>query len=324
MNLALYKQRASLVLFSWFLIAAMSTRAQSSVELNVMPLPAKFQPGSGSLKIDGAFTYAFAGFHDARLDRAGQRFLSTLHHQTGIVFGHPPADPAKATLLITTDHDSKPVQEVGEDESYTLDVTPAGAKLHAANTLGTLRGLQTFLQLVSVTGDGFAATAVSIEDQPRFQWRGLMIDVARHFIPLDVVKRNLDGMEAVKMNVFHWHLSDNEGFRVESRKFPKLQEDGSDGQFYTQDEIRDLVVFARDRGIRVVPEFDMPGHSTAWFVGYPEYASGTGPYQLERKWGVFDPAMDPTNEKTYKFLNELLGEMAKLFRTNISTLAETR
>jgi hexosaminidase len=313
MNLALFKKHASLNLFSWFLIAAMSTRAQSPVELNVMPLPAKFQLGSGSLKIDGAFTYAFAGFHDARLDRAGQRFLSTLNHQTGIVFGHSPADPLKATLLITTDHDSKPVQEVGEDESYTLDVTPAGAKLHAANTLGTLRGFQTFLQLVSVTGDGFAATAVSIQDQSRFQWRGLMIDVARHFIPLDVVKRNLDGMEAVKMNVFHWHLSDNEGFRVESRKFPKLQEEGSDGQFYTQAEIRDLVGYARDRGIRVVPEFDMPGHSTAWFVGYPEYASGTGPYQLERKWGVFDPAMDPTNEKTYKFLNELLGEMAKLF-----------
>ncbi len=313
MNLTFFNKRAIPVSFSLFLIAAMCTRGQSPVELNVMPLPAKFQLGSGSLKIDGGFTYAFAGFHDGRLDRAGQRFVAALNHQTGIVFGHSPADPAKATLLITTDHDSKPVQELGEDESYTLDVTPAGVKLHAANTLGTLRGLQTFLQLVSVTGDGFAATAISIQDQPRFLWRGLMIDVARHFIPLDVVKRNLDGMEAVKMNVFHWHLSDNEGFRVESRKFPKLQEDGSDGQFYTQDEIRDLVGYARDRGIRVVPEFDMPGHSTAWFVGYPEYASGTGPYQLERKWGVFDPAMDPTNEKTYKFLNELLGEMAKLF-----------
>jgi hexosaminidase len=127
------------------------------------------------------------------------------------------------------------------------------------------------------------------------------------------LKRNLDGMEAVKLNVFHWHLSDNEGFRVESRKFPKLQEQGSDGFYYTQDEIRDLIGYARDRGIRVVPEFDMPGHSTAWFVGYPELASGSGPYQLERKWGVFDPAMDPTNEKTYKFLNEFLAEMSKLF-----------
>jgi len=140
-----------------------------------------------------------------------------------------------------------------------------------------------------------------------------MIDSGRHFMPPDVIKRNLDGMEAVKMNVFHWHLSDNQGFRTESRKFPKLHEQGSDGLYYTQEEIRDVVEYARDRGIRVVPEFDMPGHSTAWFVGHPELASGSGPYAVERKWGVFDPAMDPTDEKTYKFLSEFIGEMTKLF-----------
>jgi hexosaminidase len=132
-------------------------------------------------------------------------------------------------------------------------------------------------------------------------------------MPVPVLERNLDGMEAVKMNVFHWHLSDNQGFRVESRKFPKLQSEGSDGLFYTQDEIRDVIAYARDRGIRVVPEFDMPGHCTAWFVGYPEIAGASGPYEIERKWGVFDPAMDPTSEKTYKFLNDLVAEMARLF-----------
>jgi hexosaminidase len=154
---------------------------------------------------------------------------------------------------------------------------------------------------------------VTIKDQPRFLWRGLLIDVGRHFIPADVLKRNLDGMEAVKMNVLHLHLSDNQGFRVESKKFPKLQEQGSDGSYYTQDEIRDLIAYARDRGIRILPEFDMPGHSTSFFVGYPEIASGPGPYALDRKWGVLDPAMNPTEEKTYKFLDDFIGEMAKLF-----------
>jgi hexosaminidase len=115
------------------------------------------------------------------------------------------------------------------------------------------------------------------------------------------------------MNVFHWHLSEDQGFRAESKKFPKLHTLGSDGLYYTQDEIRDLIAYARDRGIRVVPEFDMPGHSTSWFVGHPELASGPGPYQIERKWGIFDPAMDLTNEKTYKFLDELVAEMTKLF-----------
>lgn len=313
MNQALFCKPAILFVILSLLVASMSARAQSTSELNVMPLPAKVQMGGGSLKIDREFSVAFAGFRDARLDRAEQRFLTTLHHQTGLVLGHGAADPAKATLIVTTDHDSKPVQELGEDESYALDVTATGAKLHAANPLGVFRGLQTFLQLVSVTQDGFMVPAINISDQPRYQWRGLMIDVSRHFIPLPVLKRNLDGMEAVKLNVFHWHLSDNEGFRVESKKFPKLQEGGSDNLYYTQDEIRDLIAYARDRGIRVVPEFDMPGHSTAWFVGYPELASGPGPYQLERKWGVFDPAMDPTNEKTYKFLSEFIAEMAKLF-----------
>ena len=313
MNTIFLKRSTYMLLLVSLLTVGRSARAQNSSELNVMPLPAKSQLGTGALKIEGAFTVAFTGYREARLDRAGQRFLLQLNHQTGIVFSSNPADPAKATLLVTTDHESKPVQDVGEDESYTLDVTPAGGKLHAANPLGTLHGLQTFLQLVAISQNGFVVPAVSIQDQPRFPWRGLMIDVARHFIPLPVIERNLDGMEAVKMNVFHWHLSDNEGFRVESKKFPKLQESGSDGLYYTQDEIRELIAYARDRGIRVVPEFDMPGHSTAWFVGYPELASGSGPYGLERKWGVFDPAMDPTNEKTYKFLNEFLGEMAKLF-----------
>ncbi len=210
-------------------------------------------------------------------------------------------------------HANQPVQELGEDESYTLDVIPEGATLNAETPLGVMRGLATFLQLVHPTPDGFAVPSILIADKPRFPWRGLMIDVGRHFIPLDVLKRNLDGMAAVKLNVFHWHLSEDQGFRVESKRFPRLHQMGSDGLYYTQDEVRDLIAYARDRGIRVVPEFDMPGHSTAWFVGYPELASGPGPYQIERKWGIFDPAMDATAEQTYKFLDKFIGEMARLF-----------
>jgi hexosaminidase len=137
--------------------------------------------------------------------------------------------------------------------------------------------------------------------------------VSRHFVRLDVIKRNIDGMAALKMNVFHWHLSENQGFRIESKAYPKLQELGSDGLYYTQADARELIEYARDRGIRVVPEFDMPGHSTAWFVGYPELASAPGPYLIERTWGIFDPAMDPTKESTYRFLDKFIGEMSHLF-----------
>jgi len=128
-----------------------------------------------------------------------------------------------------------------------------------------------------------------------------------------VVKRNLDAMAAVKLNVFHWHLSDDQGFRVESRRFPKLQQLGSDDRYYTQTQVREIIAYARDRGIRVVPEFDIPGHTTSWFVGYPQLASAPGPYQIERQWGVFDPAMDPSRESTYGFLDAFLDEMAGLF-----------
>jgi len=278
-----------------------------------MPLPAGAQSGAGSLGVDSSFSVALTGHVEPRVELAGERFLRQLVRQTGLPLALKPAKTAKATLVIQTDHASKEIQEVGEDESYVLEVTTAGAKLTAPTPLGAMHGLQTFLQLVDVSPGGFAAPAVTIHDQPRFPWRGLMIDSARHFIPLDVIRRNLDGMEAVKMNVFHWHLSENQGFRVESKKFPKLHELGSDTLYYTQDEIRDLIAYARDRGIRVVPEFDMPGHSTAWFVGHPELASGKGPYEIERRWGVFDPAMDPTNERVYKFLDDLIGEMAKIF-----------
>ena len=298
------------------LAITLSTRpaaAQTITPANLMPQPANVTPASGALRIDSNFTLVFTGYTEPRLDRARERFFTQLHWQTAIPFAKTSAGSSQSTLTVHTGHASKEIQEPGEDESYTLEVTPTGAKLNAANPLGVLRGLQTFLQLVAISPDGFAAPAVTIQDQPRFPWRGLMIDSSRHFTPLDVLKRNLDGMEAVKLNVFHWHLSDNQGFRAESKKLPKLHTLGSGGEYYKQDEIRDVIAYARDRGIRVVPEFDMPGHSTAWFVGYPEIASTPGPFKIDAEWGVLDPAMDPTNEKTYKFLDTFIGEMTKLF-----------
>ncbi|HET7207451.1 MAG TPA: family 20 glycosylhydrolase [Terriglobales bacterium] len=295
------------------LASAACAQSQPAPQLSLMPLPSSFKLGVGQLAFDQEFSIALTGYKEDRLQRAVQRFVEQASRRTGMPMTLHLAESAKATLSIHTDHASKPIQEPGEDESYSLDVTPSGAKLSAATPLGILHGLQTFLQLIESTPAGFAVPVVTIHDTPRFVWRGLMIDVGRHFVPLDVIRRNLDGMEAVKMNVFHWHLSEDQGFRVESRKFPKLQELGSDGLYYSQEQVRDIIAYARDRGIRVLPEFDMPGHSTSWFVGYPDLASAPGPYQIERRWGIFDPAMDPTRDSTYKFLDQFIGEMTKLF-----------
>lgn len=281
--------------------------AQSQPQLNLMPMPASVQQGSGQLPIAQSFSVAVTSARDTSLEAGVQRFITQLSKQTGIPFRPKPG--AAPTLTIHADKALEPVQKLGEDESYQLSVTDSGAQLTAPTALGALRGLQTFLQLVTITPSGFAAPAVTIKDQPRFPWRGTLIDVSRHFIPIDVLKRNLDGMAAVKMNVFHWHLSDDQGFRAESKVYPKLTGMGSDGLFYTQAEIRELIAYAHDRGIRVVPEFDMPGHSRSWVIGYPDLASGPGPFTLEQG----DPIIDPTREQTYKFLEKFIAEMAKLF-----------
>jgi hexosaminidase len=275
-------------------------------------MPAHIVQGEGQFPIDGSFSVGLEGYKEPRLADAKERFLGTLMRETGIPFQlEMPAEPAR--FIVQTNGPSEPVQQLGEDESYHLKITPTGVHLTAANPLGVLHGLQTFLQLVRITPQGFAVPVVAIDDQPRFAWRGLMIDAGRHFMPVDVIERNLDGMEAIKLNVFHWHLSENQGFRVESKQFPMLQKDGSNGLYYTQRQIRGVIEYARDRGIRIVPEFDVPCHTTAWFVGYPQLASGPGPYKIETRWGVFDPAMDPTREDTYQFLDRFIGEMTALF-----------
>jgi len=293
------------------LLLAQLVAAQAPQHLKLMPLPASLQLGSGRLLINQSFTVAISGHRDSTLDRGLQRFIAELSHETGMRLKATAGQESNATLQIHSEHGSDTVQKLGEDESYELTITDSGAKLSAANPLGILHGLRTFLQLLQTGADGFFVPTVTIKDQPRFAWRGLLIDVGRHFIPLDVLERNIDGMAAVKLNVLHLHLSDDEGFRVESKRFPKLHEMGSDGLYYTQADIRALVDYARDRGIRVVPEFDMPAHSRSWFVGYPELASTPGTYKIE-PGGVYT-VIDPTQDRTYKFLDKFIAEMAKLF-----------
>ena len=275
-----------------------------------MPMPASVQQGTGQLAITQSFSVSITGARDASLDSEVKRFTAQLSKQTGIPFR--PKAGTTPTLTVHAGHGREAIQKLGEDESYQLTVTDSAAQLTSTTTLGALRGLQTFLQLVAITPNGFAVPVVTIKDQPRFPWRGTLIDVSRHFIPVDVLKRNLDAMAAVKLNVLHWHLSDDQGFRAESKVFPKLTGEGSEGKFYTQEEIRDLISDAHDRGIRVVPEFDTPGHSRSWFVGYPELASNPGPFTVDNENGP-ESVTDPTREETYKFLDKFVAEMGKLF-----------
>ena len=300
----------ALLLFSRIIVTSDSSPAAS---LNLMPMPASVQVQPERLKLNSSFTIGATGCSDARLERGVRRFQQRIEGRTGIELPGGFASGGQAVLTITCGGASSEYPKLGEDESYSLEITPQHAMLKANTNTGAQRGMETVLQLVSADQNGYYFPALNIQDKPRFAWRGLMIDVSRHWEPVDVIKRNIDGLAAVKMNVSHWHLTDDQGFRVESKKYPRLQEMGSDGLYYTQEQIRQVVNYAADRGVRIVPEFDMPGHTTSWFVGYPDLASGPGPYQIERKFGIFDPTMDPTREETYEFLDGFLGEMAQLF-----------
>ncbi|HWT03177.1 MAG TPA: family 20 glycosylhydrolase [Pyrinomonadaceae bacterium] len=294
--------------------ASAQTTGGAAVQHTLMPVPASVRFNSGRLPVNNSFTVAARGHQDARLQAGIDRFLRRIEGRTVMELRRGVAnDAGGATLVVESGGPGQAVPSVGEDESYTLEVSDRQAVLKAPTTVGVLRGLETFLQLLDSDRDGYFIPAVSIRDRPRFPWRGLLIDVARHFQPMEVLKRNLDAMAAVKLNVLHWHLTEDQGFRIESKKFPKLHGMGSDGHYYTQDEAREVIEYARARGIRVVPEFDMPGHATSWLVGHPELGSAPGPYTIERRPGIFEPTLDPTREEVYKFLDTFLSEMAALF-----------
>ncbi len=313
--------------------------AQVDAAANLMPVPQQVERGDGALTITPQFSVKLTGYREPRLDRAVARFYRDLAWRTGIPMTATWAQPqaarlagkakaaakeraeSAATLEVHTGKASAAVQEIADDESYSLTVTSSGAKIDAPTPLGAMHGLQTLLQMVTDSGgsaapnspSGFVIPAATIHDQPRFPWRGLMMDVSRHFMPVEVVERNLNGMAAVKMNVLHWHLSDDQGFRAESKRFPKLTGMGSDGLYYTQAQIREVIAYAHDRGIRVVPEFDMPGHSASWLAGYPEIGSGPKPYEILHAYAGSGRAIDPTKPATFKLLAGFVAEMAKLF-----------
>lgn len=205
------------------------------------------------------------------------------------------------------------------NEGYRLHIDARGrAELRAHGVFGALRGLETLRQLRDLAPAGQGLPALRIDDAPRFAWRGLLLDCARRFLPLDDLKRQLEGMAAAKLNVLHWHLTDDQAWRLASARYPRLQSHAvPDGLFYTPEQARELVSFAAERGIRVVPELDVPGHTTALAAAYPALFCQPGPYQgayrPERGFGVFKPCLDPRQPAVYEFLEAIVAEWAEVF-----------
>jgi hexosaminidase len=315
------------------LLAGLTSSAQIQKEqLNLMPWPQNVVLNDGNFALTKNFKVNITGNPDPRIFGGVTRFLRRLDGRTGLFFGQDFVtklnEAPTAELQINCTKSGK----IGlyEDESYHLDIKQNKITIEATTDLGALHGLETLLQMLQNNGRSFYFPNSQISDFPRFTWRGLMIDAARHFQPVDVIKRNLDGLAAMKMNVFHWHLVDDQGWRIEMKKHPKLIELASDGMYYTQEEIKNIVKYADERGILIVPEIDVPGHGTAILTAYPEIGSkvitltgGTSEkniqgtaiatYGVERNAGIFTPTLDPSNPKTYQLLSEIFDEVCPLF-----------
>ncbi|NIF37828.1 family 20 glycosylhydrolase [Enterobacter sp. Tr-810] len=294
------------------LMLGASAFAAPAGDLPLMPWPAKVERPTtqGALVLSDNISVSFSGDD---LGDAVNRLRQRIALQTGWTL-QPQADkPDKPTIRIDIAKKVKPQPLPDSDESYTLKVDADGVNISANTRFGALRGMETLLQLIQNGPENTAIPWVTIEDAPRFPWRGLLLDSARHFIPLNDIKRQIDGMAAAKLNVLHWHLTDDQGWRFTSKRYPKLTQLASDGQFYTPEQMREIVRYAADRGIRVVPEIDMPGHASAIAVAYPELMSAPGPYEMERHWGVLKPVLDPTKEATYTFAEAMVSELAAIF-----------
>jgi hexosaminidase len=220
-------------------------------------------------------------------------------------------------------------------EAYNLTVSPKGILLEAPSVSGLFYGIQSLKQLMPPIKQNLSEVvipAVEIKDTPRFPWRGLHLDVGRHFMPKDFILKFLDYMAMHKLNTFHWHLTEDQGWRIEIKKYPRLTEVGSirketlvghfgsksydgtpAGGFYTQEEVKEVVAYAADRFITVVPEIEMPGHSLGALAAYPEFGCTGGPYEVATTWGVFDDVYCAGKDTTYTFLQDVLSELIPLF-----------
>ncbi|MCY9873056.1 family 20 glycosylhydrolase [Vibrio barjaei] len=288
-----------------------------NTDLNLMPYPQSVELGQGSVTLDKDFSIYIKGFNSDRVEYTAKRFVERLERQTGLPTLNWQAESEdEATLIIDIQSPAKSeVQDIDADESYKLTINDGKIVLESSRPYGAIRGIETILQLVQTDANGYSVPAISIADQPRFRWRGVSYDTSRHFIEMEVILRQLDAMASAKMNVFHWHIWDDQGIRIQLDNYTKLWEKTTDGDYYTKDQIRYVVEYARKLGIRVVPEISLPGHASAVAHAYPDLMSGLGEqsYPQQREWGVFEPLMDPTNPELYVMLESVFDEVVELF-----------
>ena len=332
-----------MLLFALFMSTAFESNAQSidgaiGNPISIIPQPLTVKPGSGTFAI-GQGTKIFVDPQNPELKRNATILSAHIKSLTG--YSVPVKTTGKASANSIT-LSLKNAPDSLEKEGYLMVSKPEGVTISANTTQGIFYGMQTFYQLMPVDQaatprTGLSIPVVTIADKPRYGWRGMMLDVGRHFYPVDFVKQFIDYLAMHKMNSFHWHLTEDQGWRIEIKKYPELTKTGAFregtligaysndqkfdtiryGGYYTQSQIKDVVAYARDRYINVVPEIEMPGHALAALASYPELSCTGGPFKVGKTWGVYDDVYCAGNEKTFEFLENVLTEVVALFPSPI-------
>ncbi|MGH7466686.1 MAG: beta-N-acetylhexosaminidase [Longimicrobiales bacterium] len=292
----------------------------------LIPFPAQLRVHGDRLSVRGPLGVTVPGSASAQLREALSAWTASVTYETGLeVRATAQAAGTPIQLRLEPSASANP-------EGYRLSITPSAIQIDAPAEAGLYYGLQTLRQLLPKTGEPTVLRALEITDAPRFVYRGMHLDVARHFFPVAFIKKYLDVMALYKLNTFHWHLTEDQGWRLEIRQYPRLTEVGGcrqetmvaknfnpyvgDGSrycgFYTQAEAREIVEYARARFITVIPEIEMPGHAVAALAAYPEFACTPGPFEVGTRWGVYDDVFCP-KEETFRFLEDVLNEVTQIF-----------
>lgn len=320
------KQTSFLLLCCFVLSVAMAN--DKTPNLKIIPAPANIEIKDGTLTIDEKTTIGFSTAADKKIAELLGSFIDT---KFGLKLPiTKDASGANVVLFSSSNTDG-----ITHPEGYTLEVRTDGAVLSGKDA-GLFYALQSLLQLFPVDKDSdINLQAVSIQDEPRYNYRGLHLDVCRHMFPVSFIKEYIDYMAAYKLNNFHWHLTEDQGWRIEIKKYPKLTEIGGYraqtligqykdngnydgipyGGFYTQEEVKEIIAYAAERHINVIPEIELPGHALAALSAYPHLGCGhnPGPYKAAETWGVFEDVFCAGKEETFAFLEDVLSEVIDLF-----------
>lgn len=306
-----------LLLFSMQTITALETKSQTDDPVSIIPKPARIINSSETFRIEKNTKILLLGEVENR-EILSVYLADQIHQLTGLSLSKQMSED---TLQVNTISFKQVADKNWGDEEYALLIDKKSIRIEAKTGRGFFYGIQSLLQMISIDSE-VKVPCVKILDEPHYQYRGMHLDVCRHFFSVDFIKKYIDLMAMYKMNTFHWHLTEDQGWRIEIRKYPKLTETGAwrtekDGSryggFYTQEQIKEIVAYASDRFITVIPEIELPGHSVAALAAYPELACNEGPFVVENNWGVFDDVYCAGKESTFEFLQNVMLEVIELF-----------